>query len=176
MPWESLSAKVGQEPGFTRACQVPGATEATYDPGSKQMAGWIGAWVSGLDTGHVGLQLLSRASWQSLRWAGGLGPQELMGYHLVLWELAWCWGGLVVLTSLLLLQGYDVSPILDHSGLGETGVVWIYLSYLPQCIFSYFCASSRCSSSSPGIHGSYKGIFVHRCSNWCFWAEEEWAL
>ena len=61
------------------------------------------------------------------------------------------------------------------TGGGVMGVMWIYPSYPPQWVLSYFCASLRCCNPSPGILGSCEGIFWHgnSCSIWCVWGGQE---
>lgn len=46
-------------------------------------------------------------------------------------------------------------------GRGVIWVIWIYPSYLPQWVFSYFCALPRFYSLSSGILGSCEDIIAH---------------
>ena len=152
--------------------------------GADRHWGEPGAWVcrSWLRAGYHG-RCLKLWIWKALQWAGGLGLWEPAESHLGPQELTLCWDSLALESGEIghsLHSPFPMGRVSLHAGLLGLGgevmeLMWIYLSYSPQYIFSYFCASPRCCHPSAGILGSFEGILcMDSYSSWYFWGG--WAL
>lgn len=81
-------------------------------------------------------------------------------------ELTGCWGRMAGVHSEVTYLLHSPSLVgrvswLSRPGGRVMGIMWIYLPYHPQCIFSYFHASPRFCNPSPGIFGSCEDFFIH---------------